>query len=68
MLELFLWILAGLWLVIVIFSLMHLWRRAELTTVAKVVWSAVIVIAPFLGTVVYMIVGVFLRDAIHPVE
>jgi hypothetical protein len=68
MLELFLWILAALWLVLVVLSLGHLWRRQELKTAAKVVWTAVIVIAPFLGTVVYMIVGVFLRDAIHPVE
>lgn len=68
MLELFLWILAALWIALVVSSLLHLWRRDELTTMAKVIWTAVIVIAPFLGTVAYLIIGVFLRDSIHPLE
>jgi hypothetical protein len=64
----FLFILAVLWLAIIISSLLHLWHRDELTTTAKVVWTAVMVILPFLGTVLYLIIGVFLRDSIHPVE
>ncbi len=64
----FLFILAVLWLAIIITSLLHLWHREELTTTAKVVWTAVMVVLPFLGTVVYLIVGVFLRDSIHPME
>ena len=42
--------------------------RQELTTTAKVVWTVVMCLLPFLGTVVYLIVGVFLRDSIHPME
>ncbi len=64
----FLFILAVLWLAIIVSSLLHLWHRGELTTTSKVVWTAVMVVLPFLGTVVYLIVGVFLRDSIHPIE
>ena len=64
----FLAILAVLWIAIIVTSIYHVWHREELTTTAKVVWTAVMVILPFLGTVIYLIVGVFLRDSIHPIE
>jgi hypothetical protein len=57
-------VLAVLLVCLWIFVLVDVWRRQDLTTTAKVVWTAVIVLLPYLGTVVYLIVGFFLRDAL----
>lgn len=64
----FLAILAILWLAIIVTSIYHCWHREELSTTAKVVWTAIMIVLPFIGTVCYMIIGVFLRDSIHPIE
>ena len=57
-------VLAVLLICLWIFVLADVWRRPDLSTTAKVVWTAVIVFLPYFGTVVYLIVGFFLRDAL----
>jgi Phospholipase_D-nuclease N-terminal len=47
-----------------LFALVDVWRRGDLSSAAKWAWTLIIVLLPFLGTVLYLIIGFFLRDAL----
>jgi hypothetical protein len=57
-------VLGGLWLVLIAVCLGDIWRREDFTPWTRVGWTAAVVLLPFLGTVVYLIVGFFMRDAL----
>jgi hypothetical protein len=44
-----------IWLVVAIFALMSILKRKDMTMPLKVVWCAVIVFAPLIGLVIYLI-------------
>jgi hypothetical protein len=48
-----------------VYCLVDAWRRADLTRTAKIAWTLIVVLLPFLGTVLYLIVGFAMRDALH---
>jgi hypothetical protein len=57
-------LLLGAWLALICACIADIWRRDGYTTARRIVWTAVVVLLPFMGTVVYVIVGIFLKDAL----
>jgi hypothetical protein len=51
-------IIAGLiWLIVLIAVFVHIIRRPEMSTVAKIFWIIVILSFPLLGLIIYLLIG-----------
>jgi hypothetical protein len=51
-------IIAGLiWLIVLIAVFVHIIRRTEMSTVAKIFWIIVILSFPLLGLIIYLLIG-----------
>ena len=52
----FLTILTILWAIVWVLTLFDIFRRADMSTWAKVAWAAAVIVFPFVGALVYFIV------------
>jgi hypothetical protein len=48
-------IVAGAWLLTVIFTLIYIHRRKDFSKVVKLLWTLIIILAPLLGLIAYFI-------------
>ncbi|WP_316735269.1 PLDc N-terminal domain-containing protein [Pedobacter aquatilis] len=55
--ALFIIIPAILWLILILVALYHISRNSGMNFTVKVLWFIIIVMAPFLGSIVYLIWG-----------
>ena len=56
----FFWVVAILgliWLFILIYSLVNLYKRNDKSLISKIIWAFVIISAPVLGLVLYLVLG-----------
>lgn len=53
-------LLIALW----IHCLVDVWKRPDLSSAAKWGWTLIVVLVPWLGVVLYLIIGVFMRSAL----
>jgi hypothetical protein len=50
-------VLGLIWLVVLIIALLNLFRRTDKSLVSKLIWAFIIVSAPVLGLLLYLLVG-----------
>lgn len=50
-------VLAILWLALILIALYHIARNSQASFVVKVLWFIIIITAPFLGSIIYLIWG-----------
>lgn len=50
-------ILIGLWLITIIIVLIKLFKRKDIAQPVKIFWTAVIFIAPVIGLILYLMIG-----------
>lgn len=50
-------VLAILWLALILIALYHIARNSQASFVVKVLWFIIIISAPFLGSIIYLIWG-----------
>ncbi|RYG20907.1 MAG: hypothetical protein EOO07_04005 [Chitinophagaceae bacterium] len=55
--ALFIIIPAILWLVLILIALYHISRNIQMSFSVKVLWFIIIILAPFLGSIIYLIWG-----------
>ncbi|MBA2329267.1 MAG: PLDc N-terminal domain-containing protein [Bacteroidota bacterium] len=56
----FTWIIVGvvvLWLIVLIVSVSHIFKRTDLAMPMKVIWLLIILMFPVGGLIVYLIIG-----------
>lgn len=49
--------LALLWPVLLIYTVLGIWKRNDIEDSIKLLWTIFIVIAPFLGLIIYLVAG-----------
>ncbi|KQS41350.1 PLDc N-terminal domain-containing protein [Pedobacter sp. Leaf194] len=55
--ALFIIIPAVLWLVLILVALYHISRNSQMSFGVKALWFIIIILAPFLGSIIYLIWG-----------
>jgi len=55
--ALFIIIPAICWLILILIALYHISRNSEMSSGVKVLWFIIIILAPFLGSIIYLIWG-----------
>jgi hypothetical protein len=50
-------ILVGLWLITLIIVLVTLFKRQDIVLPTKIIWAAVIFVAPVIGLIFYLLLG-----------
>ena len=55
--ALFIIITAILWLALILIALYHISRNGQMSFSVKVLWFIIIILAPFLGSIIYLIWG-----------
>ncbi|WP_231491029.1 MULTISPECIES: PLDc N-terminal domain-containing protein [unclassified Pedobacter] len=55
--ALFIVIPAILWLILILIALYHISRNREMAFSVKALWFIIIIMAPFLGSIIYLIWG-----------
>ncbi len=61
-------ILVGLWLITVIIVLVTLFKRNDIIIPVKIFWAAIIFIAPVIGLIFYLILGLPKRKKLLDVD
>ncbi|UKT63828.1 PLDc N-terminal domain-containing protein [Pedobacter mucosus] len=50
-------LIAVLWLALILIALYHITRNNQVSFVVKVLWFIIIISAPFIGSIIYLIWG-----------
>ena len=61
-------ILIGLWLIVLIIVLITLFNRKDIPLPVKLFWTIIIFIAPVIGLILYLILGVSNKKKLLPGE
>jgi hypothetical protein len=61
-------ILVGLWLITVIIVLVTLFKRKDIARTLKIFWAAIIFIAPVIGLIFYLLIGLPKRKKLLDVD
>lgn len=61
-------ILVGLWLITIIIVLITLFRRKDILLPVKIFWGIIIFIAPVIGLILYLILGIPKRKKLLDVD
>lgn len=61
-------IIVGLWLLTIIIVFVTLFKRKDIPMPVKIVWAIIIFVAPVIGLIVYLIVGLQKRKKLLNVD
>ena len=61
-------VIVGLWLLTIIIVAVTLFKRKDISSAVKIFWAVVILIAPVLGLIIYLAIGLSKRKKLLDVD